>query len=59
MWYAVTVVSMTIRPQVPTVAVHTSTSMSESVGRPLRPYVKITSSTINGLRYNANFVDFD
>jgi len=45
------VMSMNIRPHAPTVAPHTSTSLPESVGRPLRPWVKITSSTVNGLRY--------
>jgi len=53
-WYrtcSVAVVSMTIRPQAPPVMLHTSTSMPESVGRPPRPWVKVPSSTVNGLRY--------
>jgi len=45
------VVSMNIRPQTPAVTPHTSSSLPETVGRPLRPWVKITSNTVNGLRY--------
>jgi len=45
------VASVNIRPQTPAVGLHTSTNMLESVGRPLRPWVKITSTTVNGLRY--------
>jgi len=44
--------SMTVRPQAPSVAIHTSTSLPESIGRPPRPWVKITSNSINGLRYS-------
>ena len=56
LWYCVcnaAVVSMNIRPHAPTSTVHTSTSVPESVGRPLRPWVKITSNTVNGLRYSS------
>jgi len=52
----VAVVSMTIRPQVPAISLHTSTSVPESVGRPPRPWVKIPSSTVNGLRYMSTSV---
>lgn len=45
-------VSVNIRPQAPVVTMLTSASMPESVGRPPRPWVKITSSTVNGLRYD-------
>ena len=48
---------MNIRPQAPTSTVHTSASVPESVGRPLRPWVKITSNTVNGLRYSS-LIDF-
>jgi len=47
------VASLNIRPQAPSVGVTAAGGMSESVGRPPRPWVKIPSSTVNGLRYSS------